>query len=71
MKIAALLAALALTAGTTLAHQPGAPAKAPVKANKTTQAMGAGRAPLQTDLHAPARQARMDQAYTRWQSSRR
>ena len=36
-----------------------------------TQAMGAGPAMLQTDLGAPARQARIDQAYAHWQSARR
>ena len=71
MKIPALLAALVLTTGTALAHQGAGSAKAPVKAKQATQSMGAGPATLQTDLNAPARQARIEQAYTRWQSLRR
>ncbi|HSV78244.1 MAG TPA: hypothetical protein VLK85_03435 [Ramlibacter sp.] len=38
---------------------------------KKTQSMGAPAAMIQTDLNAPARQTRMDQAYSNWQAGSR
>jgi len=38
---------------------------------KKTQSMGAPAATIQTDLNAPARQTRMDQAYSNWQAGSR
>ena len=38
---------------------------------KKTQSMGAPAAMIQTDLNAPARQTRMDQAYSNWQAGNR
>jgi hypothetical protein len=42
--------------------------KAKAKSKKTTQSMGASAAPLDTDLTAKDRRARMDAAYASWQA---
>jgi hypothetical protein len=38
------------------------------KKKSSTQSMGAGPAMVSTDLNAPDRQARMDQAYANWKA---
>jgi hypothetical protein len=97
MKTTALVAALALAAGTAFAQAPNETAKAtamPAAAAATTttttttttkkatkkkvakksakkksaQSMGAGPAPIETDLTAGARRARIDEAYANWKA---
>jgi hypothetical protein len=45
--------------------------KAKAKTKKTTQTMGAGAMAPVTDLQAPAREARINEAYARWQAGAR
>ena len=80
MKIQALMIAVALASGSALAAETVADSAQPtqkkavkktVKKKPATQAMGAGPASPVTDLQAASRQARIDQAYTHWQSLQR
>lgn len=69
----------ATTATTTTTHQATTKKMAAKKHRKahtakkkaTAATMGASAAMIQTDLDAPARRSRIDQAYANWQASRR